>query len=434
MTTPAPLILHLTLALGILMLILPRRYVLFPFLSGAFFLTLKPYILLFAGHFTMIRFLVLFGFLRMTIRRDREKLTLQSLDKAAILWILSAVICYTLLWGTAAAFANRIGYSLDTMGVYFLCRAYLRNLEDVVRNLAFCIVLLIPLSLCMLYEHITDFNPFSLLGGVPEHSEIRNDQVRSQGCFMHPILAGTFGATILPLIIALWWQQSVPKPLVLIGFAAALAISYSAGSSGALLATIGGITGLLAWHFRDSMRAIRWSIIGSLFILQLIMVAPIWFVFARLGSLMGGTGWHRAALIDQAIRHFDEWWLIGTRFTANWMATHLAIDPTKSDITNEYLSQGVNGGLLTMFFFILIIIRCFKAVGHSLPFSRDFSSAILIWAMGAAMFAHTMAFFSITYFDQTAGLWFFLIAMIATGFESASLRAAQSCEGTMSAK
>jgi len=34
------------------------------------------------------------------------------------------------------------------------------------------------------------------------------------------------------------------------------------------------------------------------------MKVPIWFLMNRIGAIIGGTGWHRAELIDQFVRRF----------------------------------------------------------------------------------------------------------------------------------
>ena len=39
--------------------------------------------------------------------------------------------------------------------------------------------------------------------------------------------------------------------------------------------------------------------------------------------------------------------------------------------------------------------------------------ALLIWAIGAALFANTIAFFGIVYFDQSVIAWYALLVMIS---------------------
>jgi hypothetical protein len=412
---PNPGIFVIIILMGFATLFLPRKYSLFPLFIVAAYVTLGQYVVIATANFTMLRILVVFAFARAVIRGDYGSIVLNPLDKAMIAWTLSAIVTYTLLWQTGHAFINRVGLCFDTVGVYFVCRLYIFDIDDITRIFSLCAALMIPLAGAMLYEYSTGKNLFAFLGGVPAISEIRNGRVRCQGSFRHPILTGTFGATMLPLILSLWWQKGVSKTLTVSGALACIVIVACSGSSGALMATIYGVTGLLFWFLRDSMGIVRWGIVLVLVVVQLVMKAPFWYILARLSSVTGGTGWHRAYLIDQAFRYFNEWWLVGTKVTAHWMPTGLLIDPTKADITNQYLVQGVNGGLITMIIFIVIIVLGFKNVGKSVRMIgiEDFPIGILVWSMGAALFAHSVSFISVSYFDQIQVFWFFLMAAIS---------------------
>jgi hypothetical protein len=412
---PNPGIFFIIIMMGFASIFLPRKYSLFPLFIVAAYVTLGQYVVIATANFTMLRILVVFAFARALIRNDYAPLSFNLLDKAMIAWTLSTIVTYTILWRTGHAFVNRVGLCFDTVGVYFVCRLYLLDIKDITRIFSLCAVLVVPLAGAMVYEYFTGRNLFAFLGGVPAISEIRNGRVRCQGSFRHPILMGTFGATMLPLILSLWWQKGASKILTVSGALACCAIVVCSGSSGALMAIIYGAAGLLFWFLRDSMRVVRWGIVLALVIMQLVMKAPFWYILARLSSVTGGTGWHRAYLIDQAIRYFNEWWLVGTKVTAHWMPTGLLIDPTKADITNQYLVQGVNGGLITMIMFIMIIVIGFKNVGRTVRIagSEDFPAGILVWSMGAALFAHSVSFISVSYFDQIQVFWFFLMAAIS---------------------
>ena len=139
------------------------------------------------------------------------------------------------------------------------------------------------------------------------------------------------------------------------------------------------------------------------------MKSPVWFVLAKIDLVSGSTGFHRAYLIDRAVATFSQWWMLGTRTTA------IFGEQIHGDITNEYVWQGINGGILTLILFILIIVNCFRGIGRiearadvPLPMRR------CAWAMGAALFAHVITFLSISYFDQNFVNWYLLLALIAT--------------------
>jgi hypothetical protein len=268
----------------------------------------------------------------------------------------------------------------------------------------------------MLVEKATGKNLFYIFGGVPMFSQIREGSVRCQGSFGHPILAGTFGATSLPFFIALWFRDEGSKMLPIIGFIAATIIAVTPASSGPAMAYLFAIIAMLMWRFREHMRAIRWGILIALISLHMAMKAPVWYLIGKLGHLIGGSGWHRSDLIDSFIHHFSEWWLIGTTYTRHWMPTGVLYSPDQTDITNQFIRVGVDGGMVTLILFIAVIVLCFRGVGQALKAAKNepFAIRIILWAMGAALVAHIASFISVRYFDQIIVFWYLLLAMIST--------------------
>jgi hypothetical protein len=131
--------------------------------------------------------------------------------------------------------------------------------------------------------------------------------------------------------------------------------------------------------------------------------------------LIGGGGYHRSALIDAAINHIGEWWLIGTKFTADWMPTTIPANPDMIDITNQFICEGVNGGIISLVLFIWLIVRCFKVVGIAANSKNNVMSSdtYVYWTMGCAVLGHVVSMISVAYFDQIVIFWYLLIAMIA---------------------
>jgi hypothetical protein len=141
--------------------------------------------------------------------------------------------------------------------------------------------------------------------------------------------------------------------------------------------------------------------------LQLVMKAPVWFLIDRVSGVIGGTGDHRAMLIEHFVYHFFEWCLIGTRNNPNW-------GWSMWDVDNAYVGAGIMGGLPGFILFLAIFVYAYKTIGAALRATeaspRD---ARLIWAIGAALFANTVAFFGIVYFDQSVIAWYALLVMIS---------------------
>jgi hypothetical protein len=186
-------------------------------------------------------------------------------------------------------------------------------------------------------------------------------------------------------------------------------------SSGPLIAWLAVIVGWGLWRYRRNLRAILWSTVGVLVVLHLIREKPVWHLLARLSSITGGTGYHRFKLIDEFIAHFDEWWLVGGFSTAHWGLAKA------SDITNQYILEGVRGGLPTLIAFVAVLVMSFRATGRSVrralvhpqltPLAGR-NAAFLGWGLGVCLAAHSVAFIGVSYFGQLASILYLHLAMI----------------------
>jgi hypothetical protein len=260
----------------------------------------------------------------------------------------------------------------------------------------------------MFVEKMTGQNFFAVFGGVPAITPVRDGVLRCMGPFGHPILAGTVGAALLPLFVALWWQGSGNRLQALLGIASSSIIVAVSGSSGPVMTCTAALVGLAMWPMRRHMRLVRWGILLVLVGLHLVMKAPVWFLIARANVFSASTGFHRALLIDLAIRHFGEWWLVGTKLYPEW-------DLGMFDVTNEFVWNAVNGGLITLLLFVGIIALCFRAIGRAIQAleGEPRKVQVYLWAMGASLFSHVITFISVQYFDQTIVIWYLLLAMIS---------------------
>jgi hypothetical protein len=406
-----PLGLVVTLVMGLLLIVLPRRYALIPVIILTCYMTMGMRIMVVGLNFTMLRILLLFGWARLILRGEFRSIKLNRIDKALLWWTLSSIVTYFLLWQTYDALKDKLGLAYNAIGFYFLFRFLVRDFDEVVRVFKITTILVVPLAGSMLIEKATGRNSFAVFGGVGPVTMIREGVLRCQGPFAHPILAGTFGAVLLPFFIALWLRGH--KALALPGIVSSTVITITSGSSGPIMTYLVGILGLCMWPLRKKMRAIRWGFLVTLLALHLVMKAPVWFLVGRVGVFGGSTGYHRAYLIDRAIANIGDWWLVGTKSTVIWADK----DAGLFDVTNQYLIEGTNGGLLTLFLFIMIIARGFQGVGRSVRAMEDVEprrDQLFVWAMGAALLAHVVTYMSTSYFDQNIVNWYLLLAMISS--------------------
>jgi hypothetical protein len=138
------------------------------------------------------------------------------------------------------------------------------------------------------------------------------------------------------------------------------------------------------------------------------MKAPVWFLIARLNVVAGASSFHRAELIDAFIRHFFDWWLIGTQVTGDWGFE-------TDDVANAFCVVAKHAGLLGLLLFIRVLSTCFREIGFLRgEVESDRPTEIMVWAFGASLLAHVVSFFGTSYFDQTNILWHITLAMLAS--------------------
>jgi len=267
--------------------------------------------------------------------------------------------------------------------------------------------LAVILAICMVREQMTGRNLFGLLGGVRLESEVREGRVRSEAVFQHAILAGTFGATLIPLFVWLW-RTGKSKLLSIGGVLAAGVMVITSACSTPVLACAAGVLGMCFWPFRKHMRLLRWGALIMLLALHVAMKAPVWALIERIDLVQGSSSYHRYQLVEQFIRHAGDWWLLGTKTNGEWGVGMI-------DTSNAYVEQGIGGGLLTFILFIVLIARCFGRIGTARKAveGQDRSKEWFYWLLGVSMFTHVTAFLGIFYFDQTRVAWFALLAMIS---------------------
>ena len=402
-----PLGLTLLLVTCVLMLVLPRRWALIPIFVLTCFMTGGQLIMVANLNFTLLRLVILFGALRILVRQEFRGLRLNVIDKTLIWYVFFSIVTYTALRLTAEALIYKLGGAYNVIGLYFIFRCFVRDLDEAKQAVRLLAVMVIPLAGAMFFERMTQRNPFATFGGVAPITGIRDGVLRCQGPFGHAILAGSFGATLLPLFFALWWHGK-DKLRGLMGMVSSLVITLVAGSSTPVLSAAVGVGALAFWPLRRQMRTLRWTLLFTLIMLHLVMKAPVWFIIAHLSVFSASTAFYRAELIDMAIRNLDEWWFIGMLSTDHWGEGFF-------DVTNQFVRIGVDGGLISMLLYIFVIIHCFRGVGFAMKSTgyRTGSDQKFLWALGSALFAHIITFLGVSYFDQNIVTFYLLLAMIS---------------------
>lgn len=404
------------LVMGIVaVMLLPRRFMIVAFICMACFMTVGQRLVVASMSFNIMRLMIAAAWLRTLLRRETGLECLTVLDKTLLALVAVGAAIYVLRLKSLEGLVNQLGVAYDALGFFFLFRFSIRTYEDLLVAIKAMSVVMPLLMLLMSFEKLTGLNPFAVFGGVPEHSQVREGRLRAQGPFRHPILAGTVAATWIPLFAALWHEKgSSARLLSIVAVFSATVIVVLTSSSGPIMTYAFAVLSILLWRLRKSLRTLWYLLLLGLIVLAVVMKAPVWFVIARVGDVLGGGGYHRAFLIDQAIRHFGDWWLVGTSNTANWMVNTLAINPNMVDITNQFILEGVNGGMITLAVFVLLLWTAFRILVAAIPSDPlDSFEARVGWGLWGSLFSHVITFFSVAYFDQTNMFWYMLLACIS---------------------
>lgn len=378
--------------------------VLFPLIFLILFIPFAQRIIVITLDFSFLRILILFYLFRIFIKKENKDNKSCAPDKWIFCWAVISILAFGLLRGDISAFVSRIGYIIDAVGSYYIAKTYIKGPKDVIRVVKYIGWLSFPILTFFLVERASGHNVFSVFGGVPEITDIREGRLRCQGPFSHPIMAGVLWASILPWIYTLWYSPNYSRLMVIAYTIAILLIIINTASSTPIMAIIFGVIGFAGFILRARMRGLVWLVFFGLIALHFAMEAPVWHLVSRIDVAGGSTGWHRYFLIDQAINRFGEWWLIGTLSTAHWGGGLV-------DVTNQYIAEAVTGGLLSLASFMLMIWSVFNLVGRAGRQANNRFDQMVIWSMGVILFVHCLNFIGVTYFGQNVSFFYLFLGM-----------------------
>lgn len=408
-TVLSPIVLVAMLLAIVLIFALRRKYVIAPLLVAVFLIPQGQQLYVAGVHFYVSRLLILAAFIRAMISKDPKQRSMyvggwNSIDTAAVCYMCIVAVATVMQYVSVPAIVNQVGYLWDYLLGYLAIRALIRSEEDTVLAIQCCAVLMMIFAVTMVIEQEKLFNVFGMLGGVPMAPEIRDGKIRCQGAFAHPLTAGAFSGTAIPLFVLLWKRRSA-RWLAAAGIVAATIMTVTTQTSTSLLTEAAAIFAIVCWPLRKKMRIVRMSLVGAIIALALVMKAPVWFIIAHVDLTGSSSSYQRAELINEFVNHFSNWWLMGTTNSASW-------GWDMWDAQNMFVSVGEAGGLAALIFFILMVSRSFGRLGNARKQAKSKQQEWVIWLLGSALFAHVVAFFGVNYFDQVRVAWFAMVAMI----------------------
>ena len=406
----------------------PRGKAVIPFIVGCCYLTTGQGISIGGMYFPVFRLLLLLGVVRVLVKQERIEGGLLTKDKwvlALAAWVFVASFGHEFEDGSGPVYAS--GIALNITLSYFLIRIWTSDLENVKGVIAALAIVLVPVAISMALEVTTGKNLFSVFGGVSLNAAVRDGELRASGPFKHPILAGTVGATLLPLFIGLY---SRARMRAIIGIVAAVAMVLTSNSSGPMMSAIVAIVAVGFWKYRVHTRKVQIGAVLFYIAYDMISVLPGYYIITKADLTGSSTGRHRADLIAASIRYLSEWWFVGTDYTRHWMLFGGSFSPNHTDITNYYLAFGVMSGLAGLFMLVWLIWLSFRQVGNFVRPDSGMANSdkFFVWCLGAGMLSHAATSISVSYFDQSVNFFWMNLALISSASALAMYGATESAD------
>ncbi len=410
-----PIALVVLIACSLALLQVPRKWAPVPLLLGCTYITMGQGIDI-GIKLPVYRMLVIVGFLRVFMKGERLPGGLNLIDKLMIAWGVWTVFCSFFHDPSREGPIYASGMVFNQALPYFLIRIWCADLEEVSDVVRIIALLLVPIALEMLSEKMTGKNMFSVFGKVSPNVLIREGKLRAQGPFGTPILAGTLGATCIPLFVGILKRHKIEA---VVGIVAGMFIVFASASSGPVMSLMAAAGGLMLWKWKGGVKILRWGLVAMYVLLSFVMKQPPYYLISKIDLSGGSTGWHRSFLIDQTILFFGEWWLFGADKTRHWMPMQgIGVDPNHTDITNYYIAFGVSAGLLGLALVIWMMVTAFRWAGqiHDARIQTRPDDSFMIWCFGACLFSHTVTGISVSYFDQTMLYFWLTVAVISSAY------------------
>ncbi len=406
-------ILHPLVAFGmliaiLLIVILPRKKAIIPFLLAFFTIPVGQVLVLGGVHLTMHQILILTVLGRMAAFRglgSQRKFAggFNALDRVVVLWSLLELIMFCLQFMETQAVIRGLAGLIESLGGYLAARFLIPNRGALRRTVKVLAVICVIQGAFMVSEQFTHQNVFSLFGANPP--TIREGHIRSEGA-MGTLYGGVFAGVSVPLFLWLWTGKK-SRMAACAGLAGATAMVFASHASTSWMAYAGSLAGLGFWPLRKWMRLVRWGLVAILVGLHLVMHGPVWSLIEKVDLTGGSSSYHRYMLVDNCIRHFSDWWLIGYKNYGSW-----GFDMW--DLCNQFVVAALTGGLITLVVYITIFKRSFGAIGTARKqVSGDRRQEWFFWCLGSALFANVVASFGINYMVHLMMCLFALLACIS---------------------
>lgn len=352
--------------------------------------------------------------------RIRRKFTWSRLDTLVALSMIVYVVVTCITQPMPSSLENRGGFLMDTWFAYLVTRFLITKRKDLLAMLKFVSVVLAPLAILGVIESVTGKPPFRILLGSSSFFRHVSDYGlrfgfnRAVGPFSHSILFGCAFAMFLPLIYYFRHEKGDWRTLAYILSSVAMAGALSSMSSGPWVMVLVMIFCLSMEKYKHWVKPMFIFFVFSCVFIAIASNRPFYHVIASYANPLGGSGWHRAKLIDLAIEDFDKWWLVG--FGTEDPGWSYRLGMGKTDITNEFILAGVKYGILGVISLCAVLTLSFRGLIRAYRKTIDPKLRSLYWSLGCILFSVIVTWMSVSFFGQLMPLFYFFLGIIGSSF------------------
>lgn len=322
---------------------------------------------------------------------------------------------------------NRSGFLMNTFFAYLVARFCITDRAALITAAKWIAVVLVPLAVLGVTEALTGWKPFVPLKQYMTWQDpsrgvyhTRFGFHRAEGPSGQPIMFGTTFLIFLPLVYCLRHEHNYWRPLAYLLSGIVIVGALSSMSSGPWVLLILMIFCLFLEHRRHWVKSLLILAVIFCVLAEIGSNRPLHYVVTSYSNMLGGSGWHRAKLIDLAIEHFDEWVLIGYGgLDPGWGE---ALWGKYSDITNQYIAVGVKYGLLGVIVLCGMLACAIRSLVKAYKAVEEPALSSWIWSLGTIIVVVMVAFTSCAYFNQTRSFIYAILGIIGSITASTALR------------
>jgi len=348
-----------------------------------------------------------------------------ALDKWVLFSMGVSVVVPLIAWKMPQmkVLENRSGYLMSTFLAYFVARFCITDYRSLKTVAAWVAPVIIALAILGVVESLYGIQPFFALRrycpwrstGVYLQTNVRVGHFRAVGPAGHPILFGAAFVMFIPMFWTLRHEGSSWRTLAyVVGIAASVGAASSMSSGPWMMAII--LWGCLAMErFKYLAKPIAIFMILSCIGVDMVSNRTFYHVLASYANPIGGTGWHRAKLIDLAIERFGQWWLMGYGGQDPGWGSRLGM--TWTDITSHYIAAGIYYGVWGVIALVGVLASAMLLLIRAGRQSKDPMFQSWCWAFGSLIVVLIISFTSCTFFDQSHAYFYGVLGLVASAVQ-----------------